>query len=317
MKNKIALIIITFTLIFIFSCERMREVSEDKRLKIVATLFPTYDFTRNIGRDTVEVSLLLPPGIESHSFEPRPGDIIRINSADIFIFTNKYMETWIDDILKGIDNKDLLIVDSSNDIKFIEEKDGHDHKHDHKKEKNSRQITLDPHIWLDIRNAKKMVDNILAGLIKKDPLNRDFYINNAEVYKSKLDALDQEFYRGLSNCKKDIFVHAGHFAFGYLSERYKIRYISAYKGVSPDSEPTPAMMRNIINIIKKYGLTYIFYEELMTPRLAEVISKETGVGLLKLHAIHNLSKDEFEKGETFISLMQQNLKNLRIGLQCQ
>jgi zinc transport system substrate-binding protein len=175
---------------------------------------------------------------------------------------------------------------------------------------------VDPHFWLDFANAGKMIDSILEGLVKKDPNNKDLYRVNAEQYKTKLNDLDRKFKETLSRCKKKIFVHAGHFAFGYLARRYGLTYVAAY-GFSADAEPSPKKLIELTKTLKKHGLNHIYYEELITPRVAETISKETGAALLMLHGAHNLAREEFERGVTFISLMEGDLKNLEIGLQCQ
>jgi len=304
-------------------CEEKGKSPEQKGLKVVTTLFPLYDFARNIGKDKIDASLLLPPGVESHSFEPRPEDIRKIAHSDIFIYTGKYMEPWVEDLLKGIANKNLLIIDCSEGVTLLEG----GHEHDHGKEGRSSDEEpaeghphehggkKDPHIWLDFSNAQKMVDDILTGFVRRDPSNKPFYTKNAEQYKSKLDDLDRRFKETLSSCKTNIFIHGGHFAFGYLAKRYGLRYISAY-GFSPDAEPSPKKLAELVKTMRENGSKYIYYEELITPRVAEAISRETGATLLKLHGAHNLTKEELEKGVTFISLMEGNLKNLRIGLQC-
>jgi zinc transport system substrate-binding protein len=314
------------------SCQKKeQQVATVQKIHVITTLFPLYDFAKNIGQDKIDVVLLLPPGVEPHSFEPKPDDVVRINKADLFIYTGKYMEPWAADILKGLDNKKLIVVDSSQSISLMEEKGEHEHKHEDKHEKKhghghkeehkhehkeGHHHEMDSHIWLDLANAQKMVDHILESLVKKDPTHKELYSKNAEQYKSKLNDLDQKFKEALSRCKTKVFVHAGHFAFGYLAKRYGLEYVSAY-GFSPDAEPSPKRLVELTKTIKKYGLQHIYYEELITPRVAEVISKETGAKLLMLHGAHNLTKDEFEKGVTFISLMEGNLKNLEIGLQCQ
>ncbi|MBI4824785.1 MAG: zinc ABC transporter substrate-binding protein [Nitrospirae bacterium] len=287
-----------FCLLFVFSlstvsCTKKEEV-ERNRLKVVTSLFPFYDFAKNIGRENVELSLLLPPGVEPHSFEPTPEDIKKIAEGDIFIYTNKAMEPWIDDVLKGIENKDLAVIDSSSGITFMD---------------------ADPHIWLDFLNAQKAVDNILDGFLRKDPKNKDFYTKNAEDYKARLDELDRDFKIGLSDCRKDTFIHAGHFAFNYLTKRYNIEYLSAY-GTAPDSEPTPKRLMLLLKKTKELGIKHICYEELIKPEIANVLSKETGAELVMLHAGHNITREEMDNGITFITLMRENLKNLRIALQC-
>jgi zinc transport system substrate-binding protein len=298
-------------LLLCVSCEKTSQYAGEKgKLQVVVSLFPLYDFTRIIGGDKVNVSLLLPPGMEAHSFEPKPDDIIRANKADLFIYTNRYMEPWAVNIASGLDSRKTLVVDASQGVHFL--RAGRDTEHGN--EGNNGE-GMDPHIWLDFANAQTMVDNILSALVAKDPSHRDYYTANAEDYKAKLRVLDDRYRAGLSQCAKHIFLHGGHFAFGYLANRYGLRYESAY-AVSANSEPSPATIAGLIRQIRQNGLHYIYTEELVEPRVADTISRETGATVLKLHGAHNISKDDLAAGATFLSLMEQNLKNLRIGLQC-
>lgn len=293
------------------SCEKNPpETGAQKKLQVVVSLFPLYDFTRAIGGDKVDVSLLLPPGMEAHSFEPKPDDIIRANKADLFIYTNRYMEPWAVSIAGGLDPRKTLVVDTSQGVQFL--RAGQELDHDHEGHNGEG---MDPHIWLNFANAQIMVDNILAALEAKDPAHRDYYTANAKAYKAKLRELDDQYRSGLSHCAKNIFLHGGHFAFGYLANRYGLRYESAY-AVSANAEPSPSTIAQLIRQIRQNGLHYIYTEELVEPRIADTISRETGAKIVKLHGAHNISKDDLAAGATFLSLMEQNLKNLRIGLQC-
>jgi zinc transport system substrate-binding protein len=303
---------LSLTIIFSISCQMKKEPSAgQKKLYIITTLFPLYDFARNIAGVKAQVTLLLPPGVEPHSFEPKPGDMLRINNADVFIYTGKFMEPWVENILKGVNLKKLVVIDTSNGITLNEEKedekDLHD-KHGHGK--------IDPHIWLNLSNASKIVDNILTGVIKKDVGNSDYYTKNAEVYKAKLNGMDAKYRETLTTCKKDTFIHGGHFAFGYLARRYGLQYIAAYHG-SPDAEPTPKRIIELKNKLKQYDIKYIYYEELILPKVSKVISRETGAAMLKLHGAHNVSKEDMDKGITFLNIMEENLQNLKVGLECQ
>ncbi|MBZ0157962.1 MAG: metal ABC transporter substrate-binding protein [Alphaproteobacteria bacterium] len=291
---------------------RTRGAETEKR-EVVASLFPLYDFARNVGGERAHVTLLLPPGTESHSFEPKPADIIALTRADIFIYTNKFMEPWVDDILKGVANKDLLVVNASSGLSLMEGsgEDGHDHDREH----GHGHDPVDPHVWLDFSNAIRMVNTILEGFLQVDPAHGDIYRKNAEEYQAKLKALDEKFRSTLAGCGQKMFVSGGHSAFGYLARRYGLEYRAAY-GFSPDAEPTPGELAEVARILKKNRLHYLFYEELLTPRVAEAIAAETGATLLKLHAAHNVSREEMERGVTFLSLMEENLESLRTGLQC-
>ena len=297
------------------SCENKRVDTEKAgKLRVITTLFPLYDFTRSIGGDKVDVVLLLPPGMESHSFEPKPDDIVRINKADLFVYTNRFMEPWASDIIAGLDTGKTMVVDASRGARLL--KSGRSDTHDHgETDGHDHGEGMDPHLWLDFANAKIMVDNILAGLVTRDPAHRDFYTANAAGFKAKLTDLDERFRKGLAVCDKRIFLHGGHFAFGYLANRYGLRYESAY-AVTADAEPSPAKIAALIMKIRSNGLRYIYTEELVEPRIADTIARETGATILKLHGAHNIGRDDLAAGVTFLSLMEQNLENLRLGLQC-
>jgi len=304
------------------ACQRQeQQTGKVRQFTVVTTLFPLYDFTKNIAGDKASITLLLPPGVEAHSFEPKAGDMLRVNGADLFIFTGKSMEPWADGLLKGVDNKGLLVVDASKGITLMQREDDH-HDHGHGKgEKQGKEShhdhgRIDPHIWLDLANAQKMVSNILEALVVKDPGNKDFYTKNSDAFIAKLVDLDRRYKETFLTCKKNIFIHGGHFAFNYLAKRYNLQYIAAYHG-SPDSEPTPKRLITLKKKMKQNNIQYIYYEELITPRVAEVLAKETGATLMKLHGAHNISKEEFEKGIPFLSIMEENLKNLTVGLECQ
>jgi zinc transport system substrate-binding protein len=227
------------------------------------------------------------------------------------------MEPWASDLLKGIGSAKLVVVDSSRGVGLLSEREGHApavsegsdaaHPLDHG--------PTDPHIWLDLGNAQQMVDNILKGFIQKDPQNKEFYERNAATYKGALDELDRRFRSGLSKCESKLFVHGGHYAFSYLARRYVLTYVSAY-GLSPNSEPSPQRMAEIIETIRQNDVHYIFYEELIRPRVAETIASETNARLLPLNGGHNVTKDELKRGVSFISILEKDLDSFKEGLQC-
>jgi len=318
MKGKILFLSIALSMavLMIAACQKEQpRISGSRKLVIVATLFPLYDFAREITAGKADVTLLLPPGVEAHSFEPKPGDMITINNADVFLYTGKYMEPWVEKILQSVDNKKLVVVDTSKDVALLTATDDYRENHNGDGHHGHEHGAYDPHIWLDFTNAQKMVDNILEGLAQQDPANKDIYTQNAAAYKAKLQSLDNNFKHGLSTCRTNIFIHGGHFAFNYLASRYNLRYVSAY-GMSPNAEPTPGKIMDLKKSIREQNIKYIFYEELITPRIANMLNKETGVRLLKLNGAHNISKDDLKNGKTFVELMEGNLNNLKVGLEC-
>ncbi len=298
------------------SCKQSTPPTPGK-LQVVTTLFPLYDFARQIAGDKAEVSLLLPPGVESHSFEPRPGDIVRISKADVFIYTGPLMEPWSQDILKGITNKELIVINASANIQLAKDQ-GHDHDEAHDREAATKDDHehggQDPHIWVDPILAQQIVSTIADGFAAKDPANKDYYLANARTYNEKLAALDAQIRTALEKCSKKTIVYGGHFAFGYFARRYGLEHLSPYAGFSPNAEPTPRKITEMIETLKKADTSYIYYEELLEPRVARIIAEGAGAKLLLLHGAHNISKQELDKGVTYLEIMKGNLERLKLGL---
>ncbi|MEI7904411.1 MAG: zinc ABC transporter substrate-binding protein [Candidatus Firestonebacteria bacterium] len=278
------------------------------KIKVVASIFPCYELAREIGGERTEVSILLPPGVEAHAFDPSPGKIFSLNKSDVFIYMNKYMEPWVADMLKSMPRVGIIVVDLGEGIHFIKANDD---------EKGREPHGADPHTWLDMRNTALMADNIAKVFAKRDPIGAKDYFKNASIYKKKLEALDRAYVETIKKCRLKRLYFAGHYAFGYFSERYGLEYTSPYKGYSPDAEPSPKSIIELIKAIKKNGVKYLYHEELISPKIAEVISNETGCELLRLSAAHNVTKVEIESGKTFIDIMKENLVNLKKGLEWQ
>ena len=313
MKNRSLLIIVSALVLVaaFFAVVRSRRHAAEPatgapKLKIVTTLFPLYDMARAIGADKAEVSLLLPPGVEPHSFDPKPGDMARINEAGIFIYTGGSMEPWAEDIVRSVSNKELLAVNAGLGVKLIRGT-GVD--------PDEPANAPDPHIWLDLDNAEVMAGNIAAALEKKDPPNADLYRRAAAAYKGKLAALDAAYRTGLSACRTKVIIYGGHYAFGYLARRYGLRYVAA-QGLAPDSEPTARDLVALVEQVKKEQVKFVFYEELTSPRIAATIAGETGAKMLLLNAAHNVSRDQVERGVSFFDILQSDLDSLREGLEC-
>jgi len=291
--------------------------NDSQKISIVTTLFPQYDFAKIIGGDKVNVTLLLPPGVEAHAYEPKPSDINKISNAKIFVYTGEFMEPWAHDIIQSIDKK-VKVIDASIGIEMIkEEGDEHEHEHEHEhEEEHHHHSGVDPHMWLDFDNSKIMAENITKALVEVDPQNAKYYQNNFNAYQDKITQLDNKYKNTLSTCKSKTIIYGGHYAFGYMAKRYNLEYVSA-QGFSPDAEPTAKDMIALVEQIKKDNISYIFYEELSSPKIAETLANETNTKLLLLHGAHNLTKQDYENNSSFISLMQENLKNISIGLNCQ
>jgi zinc transport system substrate-binding protein len=319
--RKKILLVFLMGLTFILSCGQAEEPArKDSRLKVIATTFPLYDFARQVGGDKVAVTMLLPPASDAHHYELKPNDIVRVSKADIFLFTSFEMEQWAYKIINAAAEKtNMLAVETGQGAALLplSLSQGRDSGHPSLQHENDLDQTsrFDPHIWLDFANAQKMIDNITTAFINRDPKNSDIYQQNAGDYKRKLTELDIRYRGQLSNCKTRTILHAGHWAFAYLANRYQLNYRSAYN-MSADAEPSPQQMVELIEQVKAQKLAYIYYEDLFAPKLARTIASETGAGLLKLSNGHDISKKDLREGVSFIALMEKNLVNLKKGMQC-
>lgn len=317
MKNIIKCLLLACCVLFVtVGCGREeQEMNADGqtsgKLQVITTLFPQYDFARQIGGDYADVSLILLPGMESHMYDPTPGDMIKISESDMFIYTGDEMEPWAGELADSVDMTKVCVVDASAGAELMTEMDedepGHEgHHHEH---------TYDPHIWLDMHNAMHMVETIADAFCDIDPAHADEYQANAKVYLEQLQALDAEIREIAANGSRRDIVFGGRFAYGYFIHSYDLDYESVYDSCSADTEPSMAQMADVIEYIKEHQVKYVLYEELSTPNVARAIADATGTEMLLFSTCHNVTKDEFISGVTFIDLMQQNADMLKKALE--
>lgn len=296
--------------------------SEDNgKVKIVATLFPQYDFAREIAGDRADITLLLPSGMESHSYEPTPSDRVKISRCDLFIYTGDNMEAWVSGMISDLNNDDTVILDVSKGV-TLSGGDEHDHEHEFEEHEDEEEHkdhaghvhSVDPHIWTSPKNAVIMTESILDRLTAIDPDNAEYYKANAEAYIEKLNTLDAEIRDIVADGKRNKLYFGGRFAFHYFVEEYGLDYEAAYDSCSTESEPSARRIAEISDDIKSEGIPVIYYEELADPKVARSLSEELNIKMLLLHSCHNLSQADYEAGETYLSLMKKNAENLREGL---
>lgn len=259
--------------------------------KVVVSFYPLYDFARNIGGERIDVTTLIPFSVEPHDWEPTPKDISKILDADLFIYNGAGLEPWAERLIRDAKNKRLTVIDMYKSIGARGE---------------------DPHIWLDPVLVKTQLKVIKDALVKLDPKNKSYYEANYKRYLKKIEELDREIRDTLTKCKKKVFV-TSHDAFSRFAERYGLRQIPM-TGISPEVEPNPRDLLEIVKVIRENKIEYIFTEPLISPKLAESLSRETGVKVLVLDPIEGLSESEIKAGKDYLSKMRENLKNLKIAL---
>jgi len=284
-----------------------------ERLRVVTTLFPLYDMARSIGGDDADVSLLLPPGMSPHAFEPKPSDVASIEESDVFIYTGSFMEPWAEEVLSGL-GRENGVVDASDGTIMIAAEEEHDAEHEDKEEVHGH-TGADPHIWLDFDNASVMASHVAEALAKADPDRSEAYADRASEYLLALSDLDREYAERLGNCRSKTVVSGGHRSFGYLAKRYGLGYVAA-QGVSSDTEPTASDLSALVELVRRENVSTVFSEILLSPKIAETIAAEAGVEILSLNPGGNLPLEAFEKGTTLFDILRADLESLSTGLGC-
>ena len=331
-KNKkiiiIALIIILIIGILMVIFVKPKASNKTDKLSIVTTTFSTYDFARQIVGDKAEVTLLLGPGVDSHSYEPSAGDLIKIKNADIFIYIGGEMEQWVDKVFEtDVINKDKTkMIQVTECIETIEEQDvdgaEEEHNHEEKKEhhhdedKNEDEHgAFDEHIWTSPSNSIKMVKYLSEQFCDLDNENKDIYEKNAENYIAKIDDLRTRIQEIVDNKKRDRLVFGDKMPMQYFLNEFGLTASAAFNGCSTEAEPSIKTITYLINKVKEENIPVVLYIELSTGKTAKSIANETGAKTMQIQTLHNISKDDFKNGETYVSLMERNLKVLKEALQ--
>ena len=341
------------------------------KLKVAVTLFPYYDFVRQIAGDQVDLQMVIPAGMDSHSFEPTPADIRTIQHADVLISNGGTMEHWLDETLAALDTTSMTIVTMMDYVDTVEEEivegmedadhdhdhahvhaaDDHDHSnetpeehaahaheaddYDHSGETpeehaahaheaddhdyvdhdgHEEEIEYDEHIWTSPVNAMKLVDVIGDTLAQADPVHADIYHQGAASYKKELEEIDAGFREVCANRKRNMIVMGDKFPFRYLADEYQLDYRAAFSGCSSDTEPSAKTIAYLIDKVKEEQIPAVYYLELSSHRVAEIIGEETGAEPVLLHSCHNVTRAQFDAGITYAGLMRQNIENLRKGI---
>jgi zinc transport system substrate-binding protein len=309
------LLLLTFAAILygIISCKQNKNAAlrnADGKINITATIFPPYDFVRQIAGDRVNLVMLLPPGAESHSFEPSPRDIITIQNSDFFIYGGGETDKWVDRILQSMSTEKMRILAMIDAVDAVEEEivEGME------EEGEEEGIAYDEHVWTSPRNALLIVRAISGLLCETDPANADFYRQNAAACIEALTELDAAFSDVTAGAKRNTIVFADRFPFRYFTDAYGLSYFAAFPGCSTETEPSAATVAFLINKIRAEKIPVVFHIELSNERMADTISDETGAKKLLLHSCHNITKRDFDAGRGYLDFMRQNVDNLREAL---
>lgn len=312
-KILISISITLLALVLVAGCSgnkgKTADSSATAKIKVVATVYPVYEFVKQVGGDKVDVVMLIPPGAEPHDWEPTAKDITRIKEGKIFAYHGSGFEPVDKLLTPDVLGKAVAVQVSKGVHKLATSHEGAE-AGGHQEGKHSHEG--DSHMWLDPVAAQQEVNTILEALVAADAPNAAYYKENAAKFTKQLAELDQDYKKTLSNLRsKDIIT--SHEAFGYLAARYGLHQVGIM-GLSPDAEPTPDKMAEITKFCREHQVKYIFFETLASPKLAQTIAKETGAELLVLNPIENLTDEELKQGKNYIAIMRENLVNLEKAL---
>jgi zinc transport system substrate-binding protein len=289
-----------------------------KPLAVVASFYPLAEWARAVGGARVAVTNLTPAGGEPHDFEPKPADVRRIREADVVVTLGAGFQPALDRALRAGSARQVRFVAAEKLTLRGADPDGQDRggapgAKEPPGDRRGREA--DPHVWLDPVLAREIVLGIAEALASADPGGRSAYEAAAREYAGRLDALHARYGQTLSRCLREELV-TSHAAFGYLASRYGLEQ-EAIRGVSPEAEPTPRRLAELVAFVRKHGVKYVFTETTVSPKVAETLAREAGAKTLVLHTLESLSDAELAQGKTYLTVMEENLRALATGLECQ
>lgn len=275
-------------------------------LSVTATNFPCYDFARQVGEGVAEVQMLIRPGAEVHSYEPSPADIVRVGSADLFIYIGGESDVWADEILASFPKDSPKVLRLMDAIDPLEEADAHGHDH--------CGLEWDEHIWTSPKNALKMVRAVEAAMCEALPEQADAFHANADAYVAQIEAIDGELTQLIEGSARRKLVFADRFPFLYLAHDYGLDYCAAFMSCTAESEPSAQALVQLIQTIQGEKIPAVYTIEMSNGAIARTLAEETGAEILTMHSIQTVTQAEFDAGETYVSLMRTNLEAMRKGL---
>ncbi|MCL5003689.1 MAG: zinc ABC transporter substrate-binding protein [Patescibacteria group bacterium] len=272
-----------------------------KKIEVAASFYPLAFFAQEIGGNRAKVINITPSGAEPHDYEPTPKDLLSVYRSSVFILNGGGIDPWAQKIVPELKARGVIVVNMSEIIKMRQEIPG-------------EPSTADPHIWLSPTLAEEEVFAISRSLIKADIQGKLDYEENRDRVVNELKAVDGEYRSGLSSCRQKDFVTT-HAAFGYLAERYHLSQVSI-TGLSPDAEPSPQKLSEIVKIIREKRIKYILFETLVSPKLAQTLAYETGIKTLTLNPLEGLTWAQKANSVDYFSVMRDNLKVLKTAMEC-
>ena len=311
MKKTLSITILLAMLCALLSGCGAQSEPEGEGISVVATVFAPYDFARQLVGERGEVTLLLPPGSEAHSYEPSPKDIIEIQNCDLFIYVGGVSDAWVSDVLESVGGE-VRTVTLMDCVELLEEE--HVEGMEVDEDEHEGEIEYDEHVWTSPRNAELICEKIAAALCEVDPEGSEEYGTALESYCAQLDELDAAFTEVVENGVRDTVVFGDRFPLLYFAKAYGLNYYAAWPGCADEAEPSAATVTFLIDKVKAEGIPVVFHIELSNEDMADTICNETGAKKMLFSACHNVTRAQFDAGVTYLELMWQNVDALREAL---
>ncbi|NUN11363.1 zinc ABC transporter substrate-binding protein [Candidatus Micrarchaeota archaeon] len=275
------------------------------KLKVVTTFYPVYDYAVKVGGDKAEVKIMTPPGLNAHSLEPTPSDIILLNKADVIVYNGPYFEIWARDTFEGLSNKNVKIVSVGEVVTLLDTPEGI----------RESLGPIDPHTWLTAKNAVLQVRAIEKAFNEKDPNNAEYYKQNADSFVLELEQLHSDYVNTLKTCeRREIFV--SHFAFGYMAREYTLEQIPIINNYEPSGEVSLQDIDRLVKSAKEKNAKYVFAETAVDPKLSEAIARQVNAKVLFFTPMEAYTQEDLETNIGYIGIMKKNLSVLKEALTC-
>lgn len=286
--------------------------ADNGKLNVVVTNFASYDFARQIAKDKVNITNLLAPGVEMHSYDPSPNDLATIESADIFIYVGGETEAWVEEVLDTLNTSNVKLLKLMDTVNVIEEQeiDGAEAE-----EEEEEETAFDEHIWTSPENSIQIVKSISDELSKLDSENSNTYDENANSYIAEIRDVQSKIKDVVDNRVRDRLVFGDRMPMQYFLNEFGLEVSAAFIGCSTETEPSSATIAYLIDRVRNEKIPVVLYIELGNEKVANTIAEETGSTAMQIQTLHNVSKEDFENGETYVSLMTRNLDVLKKALQ--
>lgn len=293
---------------------------QEEGLSVVATIFPQYDFARQVMGSSDDLTMLLRPGQEVHSYEPTPQDIIAIQNCDLFIYVGGESDAWIEDVLEGMDTSHMVILSLMDLVDPLEEdtdsvlENPEEHSHEDGEATHLHEEEYDEHVWTSPKNAMLITQAICDALCDIDPSNAQIYRQNTAAYLEQLEELDQDFREIIGSASRDTLIFGDRFPLLYFVREYGLNYYAAFPGCASETEPSAATVARLIDLVREEQVPVVYQIELSNGNIARSIADSSGAKVETFYTCHNITRDDFNAGETYLSLMERNVNSLKEAL---